>query len=399
MERQTDSLVIGAGPAGLAAAACLRQCGVPFAVVEQGAALGASWRRHYDRLHLHTDKGHSALPYLDFPKGTPRYPSRDQVVDYLERYALHFGIAPDFAQRVDSVRYRNGEWITTTSGGVYRSKRVVVATGCNAVPHVPQWPGQEHFRGRILHSSEYRNAAAFRDQDVLVVGLGNSGGEIAVDLCEQGARAALAVRGALNVIPREILGVPVLSISIALGRLPARVADMLAAPLIRLTVGDIAKLGLRKLPVGPITQIETTSKVPLIDIGTLELVRAGRIALCGDVRSVGAEGHVCFCDGRSLRFDAIVLATGFRAGLERFLELETGLAQPPRIKAAGVNGLYFCGFRISATGMLRDIGIEARWIAKDIAASRGHWSDGGGTKPPRACSASCAKRSVVRSSR
>ena len=370
MERQTDSLVIGAGPAGLAAAACLGQCGIPFAVVEQGTALGASWRRHYDRLHLHTDKGHSALPYFDFPKETPRYPSRDQVVEYLERYALHFGIAPDFAQRVESVRYRDGEWITTTSDGVYRSKHVVVATGCNAVPHVPQWPGRESFRGRVLHSSEYRNGAAFREQDVLVVGLGNSGGEIAMDLCEHGARVALAVRSALNVIPREILGLPVLAISIALGRLPARVADLLAAPLIRLTVGDITRLGLRKLPVGPITQIETTSKVPLIDIGTLELVRAGRIAIMGDVRSLSAEGRVCFADGRSLRFDAIVLATGFRAGLERFLEMGAGLAQP-RVKPDGVNGLYFCGFRISPTGMLRDIGIEARWIAKDIAA-RGH---------------------------
>jgi hypothetical protein len=375
MERQTDSLIIGAGPAGLAAAACLSKCGMPFVVVEKEAALGASWRRHYDRLHLHTDKGHSALPYLDFPKGTPRYPARDQVVAYLERYALHFGIAPDFEQRVDSVRYRGREWITTTSGGVYRSRQVVIATGCNAVPHVPHWPGKEQFRGPILHSSEYRNGAAFRSQDVLVVGLGNSGGEIAMDLCEHGARVALAVRGALNVIPREILGLPVLAISIALGRLPARVADLLAAPLIRLTVGDISKLGLRKLPVGPMTQIETTFRVPLIDIGTLELVRDGRIAILGDVRSVSGATEVCFSDGRSRRFDAMVLATGFRPGLERFLETDanpgTGLPQPA-IKSAGAEGLYFCGFRISPTGMLRDIGIEARWIAKDIVGRRHH---------------------------
>jgi indole-3-pyruvate monooxygenase len=341
--------------------------------VEKAAAIGASWRRHYDRLHLHTDKSHSALPYLDFPNATPRYPSRDQVVAYLERYALHFGIAPEFEQRVESVRCLDREWITTTSGGVYRSKQVVVATGCNAVPHVPRWPGKEQFRGPILHSSEYRNGAAFRDQAVLVVGLGNSGAEIAMDLCEHGARVAVAVRGALNVIPREILGLPVLTISIALGRLPARVADLLAAPLIRLTVGDISKLGLRKLPFGPITQIETTSRVPLIDIGTLEWVRAGRIEILGDVRSVSGSAEVCFSDGPSRRFDAMVLATGFRPGLERFLETQvnagTGLPQPA-IKATGAEGLYFCGFRISPTGMLRDIGIEARWIAQDIVGRR-----------------------------
>jgi len=310
--------------------------------------LGASWRRHYDRLHLHTDKGHSALPYLDFPRGTPRYPSRDQVVAYLERYALHFGIGPNFERRVESVRYRDREWITTTSAGdVYRSKQVVVATGCNAVPHVPRWPGQAGFRGRILHSSEYHNGAAFRGQDVLVVGLGNSGGEIAIDLSEHGARVALAVRGALNVIPREILGLPVLAIAIALSRLPARVADMLAAPLIRLTVGDISKLGLRKLPVGPITQIETSAKVPLIDVGTLEWLRKGRIAVLGDVRSFQGETDICFDDGRTRRCDAVVLATGFRPGLERFLERDvavgTGGAQIKVVGARALTGAFDVG--------------------------------------------------------
>jgi indole-3-pyruvate monooxygenase len=362
MERHCESLVIGAGPAGLAVGACLRRCGVPFQIVEQADTIGSSWRRHYDRLHLHTDRDHSALPYLNFPKGTPRYPSRDQVIAYLEQYAEHFGIAPDLGQRVEGVQYRDGQWITTSSACVYHSRHVVVATGYNAVPHVPDWPGREMFKGRVLHSSEYRNGETLRGQDVLVVGLGNSGGEIAIDLCERGARVALAVRGALNVIPREICGVPVLAISVALSRLPARLADLLAAPLIRLTVGDISALGLRKLPVGPITQIETTSKVPLIDIGTLRFVREGRIAVLGGVRSLGGAGEVTFDDGSVRRFDAIVLATGFRPGLEKFLEPEACAVRGTGSR----NGLYFCGFRISPTGILRDIGIEARRIANDI---------------------------------
>jgi indole-3-pyruvate monooxygenase len=340
---------------------------MPFRILEQADTIGASWRRHYDRLHLHTDRGHSALPYLDFPKGTPRYPSRDQVISYLEQYAGHFGIAPQLGQRVERVRYRDGEWITTSGASVYRSKHVVVATGYNAVPHLPDWPGGEIFGRPILHSSEYRNGEAFRGQDVLVVGLGNSGGEIAIDLCEHGARVALAVRGALNVIPREMFGMPALSISIALSRLPARLADLLAAPLIRLTVGNISKLGLRKLPVGPLTQIETTSKVPLIDIGTLRLVREGRIKVLGCVCSLGGAGEVSFEDGSVRQFDAILLATGFRPGLEKFLEPG---ACGPEATAAGHHGLYFCGFRISPTGMLRDIGIEARSIANDIARKK-----------------------------
>ena len=204
---------------------------------------------------------------------------------------------------------------------------------------------------------------------MLVVGLGNSGGEIAIDLCEHGARVALAVRSALNVIPREIFGLPVLAISIALSRLPARLADLLAAPLIRLTVGNISTLGLRKLPVGPITQIETTAKVPLIDIGALRFVREGHIAVRSGVHSLGEGGEVAFDDGSLQRFDAIVLATGFRPGLEKFLEPGTTAVSGTAVSGAtGRDGLYFCGFRISPAGMLRDIGIEARWIANDIVS-------------------------------
>ena len=360
-ESVVESLIIGAGPAGLAVAACLTKCGASFDIVEQADSLGASWRRHYDRLHLHTDKDHSALPHLAFPEGTPRYPSRDQMVAYLEQYARHFGIAPRFAQRVQSVRYRDQMWVTTTPACVYFSKRVVVATGYNAVPHLPRWAGQENYRGRIFHSSEYRNGEPFRGQDVLVVGLGNSGGEIAIDLCERGARfVAVAVRGAVNIVPREILGVPVLTIAIALRTLPTRLADLLAAPLIRLTIGDISRLGFRKLPVGPITQIVTTSQVPLVDIGTLRLVREGRIKVFAGVRSFGEDSEVTFDDGSSRHFDAIILATGFRPALERFLE----------VPAPGKPGLYFCGFRVSPTGMFRDIGLEARSIARDIVGRR-----------------------------
>jgi indole-3-pyruvate monooxygenase len=365
MERQSESLaeslIVGAGPAGLAVAACLRKCGAPFDIVEQSDSLGASWRRHYDRLHLHTDKEHSGLPYLGFPEGTPRYPSRDQVIAYLEQYARHFGIAPRFYQRVQSVRYREQTWVTTTPTCVYRSKQVIVATGFNSVPLIPRWPGQDNYRGRIFHSSEYRNGEPFRGEDVLVVGLGNSGGEIAIDLCERGARSvAIAVRGAVNIVPREIFGVPVLAIAIALQALPPRLADLLAAPLVRLTIGNISRLGFRKLSIGPITQIVTTSRIPLVDIGTVRLIREGRIEVLGDLLSFGGDCEVVFGDGSSRRFDAIVLSTGFRPALERFLE----------VPAPGKPGLYFCGFRVSPTGMFRDIGLEAQAIARDIADQR-----------------------------
>lgn len=369
MESQPETLVIGAGPAGLAVAACLRKRGAPFVIVERADTIGSSWRRHYDRLHLHTDRDHSALPYLGFPAGTPRYPSREQVIAYLERYARHFELTARVGEEARSVRpYENG-WITTTTAGTYRSRRVIVATGYNAIPHMPEWPGRDRFCGPIVHSSEYRNGAPFRGQHVLVIGFGNSGGEIAIDLHEYGARVAMSVRGPVNIIPREILGLPVLAISIAFSRLPARLADALAAPLSRITIGDISKLGLTRLATGPMTQIKTKSRIPLIDVGTVKLIRQGYIDVVGGVRSTSDTG-VTFDDGSCRHFDAIVAATGFTAGIDRFLELRSAIpgAQQARSRSCTVSeaGLYFCGFVVSSTGMFREIGIEARRIADHI---------------------------------
>jgi indole-3-pyruvate monooxygenase len=370
MENEVDTLVIGAGPSGLAVAACLKKRGVSSVIVERAATVGSSWRQHYDRLHLHTDRARSALPHLSFPAGTPQYPSREQVIGYLEGYARHFELAPHFSEEVHAVRSVNGGWTTTTSAHAYHSRRVVVATGYCAAPHMPRWPGQERFGGRIVHSSEYRDAEPFRGQRVLVIGFGNSGGEIAVDLHEHGAHVAVSVRGPVNIIPRDIVGIPVLALGIALGPLPTGLADVLAGALARLVIGDITRLGFRKLEMGPIAQIKQTARVPLIDIGTVKLIREGHIEVLAGVSAMD-ETSVSFDDGSSRRFDAIIVATGFRPQVGRFLDPENdiftpGLA-PPRRGAAARPGLYFCGFVVSPTGMLREIGIEARRIAEHIA--------------------------------
>jgi hypothetical protein len=333
-------------------------------------AIASSWRGHYERVHLHTDRVHSALPFRKFPARTGRYPSREHVITYLEQYAQHCQLVPRLGERVDKVRPDGEEWVTTTTSGVYRSSNVIVASGYNSVPYMPQWAGQERFRGRILHSSEYRNGKPFRNQNVLVIGFGNSGGEIAIDLHEHGARVSVAVRGAVNIVPRDILGIPILTVSIAVSLIPARLADALVAPLLRVTVGDITKLGFRKAAVGPITQIRTTSRIPLVDIGTVRLVREGHIQILGGIRSLNGS-TVTFDDGSSQQFDAIIAATGFRPGVERFLETpDSVLNAGTGSRVAGEAGLYFCGFSVTPTGMFREIGIEARRIAHHITATR-----------------------------
>ncbi len=366
-----ETIIIGAGPAGLACAACLKQAGVRAEIFEKADGVGAVWRRHYDRLHLHTNRASSGLPGFGIPKTYPRYPDRTQVVDYLEQYARHFDLRPHFGAAVNTARRDDGLWRVETGAGTFTAANLIVATGIADFPHRPRWPGEERFGGDIRHSSAYRNPAPYAGQKVLVVGFGNSGAEIALDLAERGVRVALAVRGPVNIVPRDLLGIPILSIAIALSILPPAVADALAAPVVRLAIGSPQRLGLQRAPRGPLATISGQARVPLIDVGTVAKIRAGAIAIRLDVRALDA-GSVDFVDGTREAFDAIIAATGFRPDLRPLLPDVNGAldaAGLPRVSGGptAVPGLYFCGFYVSPTGQLREIGIEARRIADHIA--------------------------------
>jgi indole-3-pyruvate monooxygenase len=364
-----ETAIIGAGPGGLAVAACLERAGKRATILERSANVGSSWRGHYERLHLHTPRDRSELPGLAFPKGTPRWPSRASVVEYLESYARHFALDVRFDETVERIERDGDGWSITTDRGEHRAKNVVVATGNTRVPVVPEWPGAARFRGTVVHSSQYKNGEPYRGKRVLVVGFGNSGGEIAIDLYEHGARPTLAVRSPVNVVTREIFGLPALEIGIALSWVPARIADAISVPLTRLSIGDIRELGFRTLPYGPITQIRRHGRIPLIDVGTIALIREGHVGLRPNVRELEEE-DVVFGDGSRQAFDAIVAATGYEPRVDQLLSGEPGaLDERGRPKASGVRaapGLYFCGFYVSPTGMLRELALEAERIAADI---------------------------------
>jgi cation diffusion facilitator CzcD-associated flavoprotein CzcO len=363
------AIVVGAGPAGLAVGACLARAGVPFTLLERGSTVGDSWRAHYDRLHLHTDKKTSALPFVPFPRAYPRYPSRDQVVEYLESYARALRLEPAFGEEVVSVARRDGAWHVKTRTGRFAAPHVVLATGFNHEPVAPRWPGQSDYRGRVLHSRDYRSGADFRGRRVLVVGAGNSGAEIALDLCEQGATTAIAVRGPVNVLPRDILGVPIVAAGRLTRLLPPHIADRINAPLLRIVLGDTESLGLRRPPYGPLAQIATTGRIPLIDVGTIGAIRAGRIAVRPGIDRF-EEHDVIFADGRREPYDAVVLATGYRSGLASFLKADGVLDERgmPRLDRPLPEGLHLCGFSVVAKGMLNQIGRDAARIAAKIAA-------------------------------
>jgi len=366
-ELKTEVVVIGAGPAGLAVAACLNRAGVPFVILERDDCVGSAWRRHYDRLHLHTSRRYSGLPHFPFPADYPTYPSRLQVVAYFEAYAQHFDIEPHYRQAVVSVRAQDGLWETQTQGSRFASRNVVIATGINHQPVLPTWPGQDSFQGNITHSAEYRNGEAYRGKSVLVVGFGNSGAEIALDLWEHGAQPSLSVRSAVNVISRDVMGFPIQRLSILTSGLPAPLVDALTTPMSRLRFGDLRAYGLQKASYGSATQVRTYSKIPVIDVGTIKLIKQGHVKVYGGLEAFTQAG-VRFSDGRQAPFESVILATGYRPGFSSFLP-SASLPAPGEVSSAP--GLYFCGFHNSSGGLLREISREALRIADAVASREG----------------------------
>lgn len=368
----TETLVVGAGPAGLAVAACLRRRGVDPVVLERGDGVGESWRHHYRRLHLHTVKELSGLPGLPFPDDAPRYPSRRQVIRYLESYAAARKIEPRFGVEVRRARPATDEagWVLHTSEGDWTCRRWVVAAGYNAEPVRPSWPGQRRWSGTVEHSSSYRDGEPWRGRRVLVVGAGNSGAEIALDLCEHGASTALSLRSAQHVVPRDFLGLPSQKTSVRMRRLPLPLRDALARTVSRLAYGDLTRYGLRRPETGPITRVVREGRVPILDVGTIERVRSGEIRVLPGIERFD-DDNVVFTDGLRLPFDHVVLATGYRPGLDHWIEGLDGALDDHGRPSPGngrlAAGLYTIGYDNDPTGLLRRIALEAPRLAELIA--------------------------------
>jgi indole-3-pyruvate monooxygenase len=368
-----DIVVIGAGPAGLATSACLRRAALAHVVLEREAQIADGWYRHYDRLHLHTTKTYSALPLMPWPKAAPRYPSREQVVRYLQAYAAMHHVEPRLGITVHALRREGDRFKVDTSAGVMAPRIVVMATGYNSVPRLPSIPGLDRFQGSIIHAADYKNAAPYQGIRTLVVGCGNSGAEIALDLAEQGVDVAMVVRGPVHVVPRDMFGRPVQHTNILLSHLPLGLRDAIAMCTMRLVVGDLSRWGIVRPKTGPNRMIQESGRIPMLDVGTLAMVKNGKIRVLPAVQEIHSD-RVRFAGGAQHPFAAIILATGYTPGLDKVIEGFASIAdargRPNRFGAqSGIAGLYFVGFGNPATGALREIALEAPRVARSICTA------------------------------
>ncbi|CAD6202166.1 unnamed protein product [Miscanthus lutarioriparius] len=391
-------IIVGAGPSGLAVAATLSQHAVPFTVLERSDGIADLWtNRTYDRLRLHLPKVFCELPHARFPADFPTYPTKHDFLRYLRSYAARFDVSPLFGRTVTRARYDadaslwrvtavssstsaaadGGVATTTETETEYVSPWLVVASGENAEVVVPTVKGRERFAGEVLHSSAYRSGERFKGMRVLVVGCGNSGMEMCLDLCEHGAMPFMSVRSGVHVLPREMFGASTFGIAMKLLRwLPIKLVDRLLLLVAKMILGDTEKHGLRRPKLGPLEIKNIAGKSPVLDVGAWSFIKSGNIKIVPEVESFTGGNGVRFVDGNEMAFDAVIFATGYRSNVPFWLKddgelfTEDGKAKAEQASGdwwRGPNGLYRVGF--SGRGLLGS-GADALRAAADIA---GRW--------------------------
>ena len=371
-------IIIGAGPAGLAAAAALKKQGIASIVLEQSNELAHSWKTHYDRLKLNSVKQLSSLPYLSMSASYPRYPSRSQIVSYLENYAKHFEIKPKFSTQVLSIDRAGDEWIVNSNNGNFKAPAVIVATGFNHKPRIPEIPGISEFQGEQIHSKEFRNGATYKGKKVLVIGAGNSGAEIAMDLMEHEAIVSISIRNPIHVAPLDLFGIfPAQATSTLLNLLPLPMADFIAGMTLKIVIGDLSKWGIKRPKKGPLRTLVENNKVAMFDTGIIKAIKNGKINVVPGITSASSNGCT-FADGTFNEYDAIIYATGYDYDLSGMLKKVIEADKYPNLTNDGYplksgrdigDGLYFIGFKESPRGMLADIKKQAIEIADSISKS------------------------------
>ncbi|XP_059658029.1 indole-3-pyruvate monooxygenase YUCCA6-like [Cornus florida] len=372
-------VIVGAGPSGLAVAACLKERGVPSIILERENCIASLWQlKSYDRLRLHLPKQFCELPLMPFPEDFPTYPTKQQFTKYLEQFSERFDIRPVFNRSVECAEFdgKLGFWRVRSVGlkgeeeREYVCRWLVVATGENAEAVVPEIDGKEEFGGPIVHTSLYKSGDAFRGKRVLVVGCGNSGMEVCLDLCNHDANPSIVVRDKVHVLPREMLGRSTFGLSMWLLKwLPMHLVDRFLLISSRLLLGDTARFGLPRPRLGPLELKNLSGKTPVLDVGTLAKIKSGDIKVCPGIRRL-TRHTVEFVGGIKENFDAIILATGYKSNVpfwlkdrEMFSE-EDGLPRRPFPNGwKGECGLYAVGF--TKKGLL-GASMDAKRIAEDV---------------------------------
>jgi putative flavoprotein involved in K+ transport len=373
MAEPAQVVVVGAGPGGLSASYALRRRGLTVRVLDGGDRVGSVWRGHYDGLRLNSGRIISSLPGMRMDRRYGRWVRRDDFIAYLERYAGRIDVPIEFGTVVRRLDRVAGGWQLHTTGGTMLAPAVVMATGLNAVPHLPSWADETAFHGLLVHATGYRNAAPYRGCGVLVVGSGPTAQDIALELANGGAAwVSLSVRTPPLLMPPSFLGMSsaILSYLVKHGPpAPPAIVEAMSLWLHRRYFPDAGQY-LGTPPAGLVTALGDRGHGLAVEIGLLAALRQGRVA------AVAAVDHfdgtdVVLCDGQRLQPDVVIAATGQRTGLEPVVGHLGVLGPDGRPLTHGAKttsdapDLHFIGYRLPA-GQLVDMRADAPAIARRL---------------------------------
>ncbi|MBZ9675160.1 NAD(P)/FAD-dependent oxidoreductase [Mesorhizobium sp. ES1-1] len=371
------AIVIGAGAAGLAAAHALIKAGVQTVILEKETRLGEPWHRRHRQLHLNTHRDLSALPGAAYPAGTPAFPGREAVIHHMNAFTDSNRLPVRFGVAVEDITLKSDHWAVRTSVGQLLARNVIIATGRDRQPFIPDWKGMPDFAGRIIHSAEFGDARDYAGKKVLVVGAGNSGFDALNHMA--GVKTAaiwLSARGGPAILPKRIFRIAVHRLSPLMARLPLWMADAVIAGTQRLVFGDLTKFGLPAAPLGGASRLTTDYTAIAADDGAIGAIKAGKITVVPAIREFTRDG-VVLANGNVIHPDIVIAATGYRTDLEamvgklgvldaRGVPLFNGGEGNPALP-----GLWFTGMRPSIRGCFANAAILAKAIAKRIAGTAG----------------------------
>ncbi len=350
-----DTVVIGAGQAGLSAGYYLKKRSLPFVILDADTRIGDHWRDRWDSLKLYSPARYDSLPGMRFPAPFWHWPTSHEMADYLEAYARRFSLPVRSGTRVERVEPVDGGFVVSTLDGTrLGARQVIVATGPFREPYVPAFAGELDPAIRQLHSHEYRNPGQLRDGPVLVVGLSHSGADIAFEAANAGHHTVLSGR--------------------AHGQMPIRVTDtkraMLGWPVVEFFFKHVATI---RTPVGRRMRPEVRmGGGPLLRVRLQDLDGAG--VQRHDEKTTGVrDGRPTLADGTVLDVANVIWATGYRPDygfVAAEIVGEDGWPVEERGVSPTVPGLYFLGvpFQYAFTSMLvTGAGRDARHVVERLA--------------------------------
>ncbi|MBM7368701.1 NAD(P)-binding domain-containing protein [Gordonia hydrophobica] len=365
-----DVVVIGAGPAGIAAGIELRRRGISPLLLERDRVASSCFNA-YRSLRINTHRWPSSLPRHRMPWTLGSHPSAQRYAGYLTAVARPLDVQTGFeVKRVD--RMPDGTLLVRGCGGDLRARHVVVATGIARAAKWPDWRGRDEFPGRLTHARTYYDGAIGVGRDVLVVGGGNTAADIAVDLASSGAwSVALSIRRPPHMVPRSLGPLPIQTFGDLVARLPMGLGDRAMAVARRAWLGDLAPHGLPAPTTSLAADFAATGTIPIVDRGLARAVRNGTVNVVDGVADVGAAG-VQLRDGSVLHPDLVIVATGYTTDLARLVG-HLGVVDSEGIPLGAehprnLDGLWFLGFNDSLSGQLRQISIDATALARQLSA-------------------------------